>query len=79
MAAGAEAAKRQLREVRGRTDAMAALSDGGVVALLHTLDVLLPSLTVPGVLVAFKNSLLLDPHMAFFRFPCYSWNYVACQ
>ena len=38
-----------MREVRGRTEAMVALADGGVVALLHALDVLLPSLTVPGV------------------------------
>ena len=48
MGAGAEAAKRLLREVRGRMDAMAALADEGPAGLLQTLDALLPSLTVPG-------------------------------
>ena len=46
--AGAEHAKRMLGEVRGRAEAVLALSTKGPVSLLGLLDGLLPTLSLPG-------------------------------
>ena len=46
--AGAEHAKRMLREVRGRAEAVSVLANRGPAGLLSLLDTLLPSLSVPG-------------------------------